>query len=77
MLCLTICPDRNYSCPALIAGIWKSEMAGLGAMIMVATIANYIGKDAKTAIGVFLIFCIPMVLLAYHFQDATRQLFIG
>ena len=52
-------------------------MAGLGAMIMVATIANYIGKDAKTAIGVFLIFCIPMVLLAYHFQDATRQLFIG
>jgi len=53
--------------PALIAGIWKPEMAGLGAIIMVATtigatIANYIGKDAKTAIGVFLIFCMPMVL---------------
>ena len=46
--------------PALIAGIWKPELAGLGAMIMVATtigakIANYISKDAKTAIGVFLI----------------------
>ena len=67
--------------PALIAGIQKPELAGLGAMIMVATtigatIANYIGKDAKTAIGVFLIFCIPMILLAYHFSDATRQ-FLG
>lgn len=51
---------------ALIEGFWKPAYAGLGATIMVftligASIANSIGKDVKTGIGVFVIFCIPMI----------------
>jgi len=67
--------------PALIWGIWKPAFAGLGAIILIGTmigaaIANYVGKDWKHALGVVLYFLLPMVLLAYYFQDAARQ-FMG
>ena len=62
--------------PALIVGIWKPAFAGIAASILVAVmigaiIANFIGKGAKPAIAVFLLFLLPMAMLAYYFHDAA------
>jgi len=66
--------------PLLIVGIWDPLTAGIASGIMVITmigaaIANFVDRDKGMAIGVLIIFALPMVLLfLYHKQHVLNFL---
>ena len=67
--------------PALIAGIWFPAYAGIASGIMFfvmlgAGVTNFLseGRGAKMAIGVLMIFALPMLLLSLYFLEPARLL---
>ncbi|MCB1687149.1 MAG: DoxX family protein [Halioglobus sp.] len=68
--------------PALIAGFWFPVAAGIAAAVMFcvmlgAAVTNLLseGRGVKMAIGVLVIFALPMLLIALYYQETTRTFF--
>ncbi|CAA0093117.1 Uncharacterised protein [Zhongshania aliphaticivorans] len=66
--------------PALIAGIWIPAAAGIASAILFcvmlgASLTNFlsVGRGLKMAIGVLVVFALPMLLIALYYMDATMS----
>lgn len=69
--------------PALIAGIWFPEVAGIASALMFcvmlgAALTNLLasGRGVGMAVGVLLIFALPMLLIAWFYLQTMRN-FLG
>lgn len=69
--------------PALIAGIWFPATAGIASTVMLcvmlgAALTNLLAKarGVPVALGVLVIFALPMLLIALNYQETTRA-FLG
>ncbi|MEN8721832.1 MAG: DoxX family protein [Alphaproteobacteria bacterium] len=65
--------------PAMIIGVWRSDLAGIGAVVMFCTmlgaaLVNLVGRGKKMAIGVLVIFALPMALLAAKYLPGALAL---
>lgn len=65
--------------PVLIAGFWFPGIAGIAAIVLAglmvgAAIANGYGRDAQHAIGVLVIFALPLAGVALYYWPQARTL---
>lgn len=67
--------------PALIAGIWFPAAAGIASAVLFwvmigAASVNLLaeGRGMRLALGVLVIFALPMLLIALYYQGPTREL---
>lgn len=67
--------------PALIAGIWFPAAAGVASAVMFwvmigAAVINLLakGRGMRLALGILVIFALPMLLIALYHQGITREL---
>ena len=67
--------------PALLAGIWIPASAGIASAVLFvvmlgAAVTNFVaeGRGVSMAVGVLVIFALPMLLITYYYRDATQAL---
>lgn len=67
--------------PALVVGIWIPASAGIASAVLFvamlgAAAANFVavGRGVSMAVGVLVIFALPMLLIAYYYRDAMQAL---
>ena len=65
--------------PALLVGIWIPASAGIASAVLFvvmlgAAVTNFIaeGRGISMAVGVLVLFALPMLLIAYYYRDATQ-----
>lgn len=68
--------------PGLILGIWFPAVAGVAAMILVPTmigaaIANLVTRPIQFAVGLVVVFLVPISLLAQYHEADVRELLGG
>ena len=67
--------------PALLVGIWIPVSAGIASAVLFvvmlgAAATNFVaeGRGVSVAIGVLVLFALPMLLIAFYFREATQAL---